>query len=580
MAPDRRHARTAGPLAAGLIGGWMQAVLIAVCVLLSTGAVLLDRAASGYSDSVRRQQALALASHVNTTDRAIDLWFTTQQRFVAKIAAKPELVRLTRRLLEEDPRPEALAASAVLAEIRGVLQQEIDVVDGRGIFILGPGNVNLASLRDANLGVENFLVHEHPLQIQRAWAGGIVAIPPVRSDVPLGSGFDTQSDRSLFLAAPIRGASGSPLAVLTVRYDARQTIDRILTDADTQKEDGFDAYAFDDQGRFVTEPRHLVDVKAGPLAPFAPPVPADPADPPARALGFLEARVAVAGAAGAVDRPTLLVRRAFRDGRGMEAAGYEGYSGERVLGAWTWNSRLNLGLAAEVSEARALAAAGRVDRHVRLLAILVTGLSLGLVVSGFVYRRINRRQAVALRTDPLSGIACRGFFDARLAAEFTTARRSGLPLSLILLDIDHFKRFNDTRGHPAGDACIRMIAESLAASCDRPTDLAARYGGEEFAMILPMTDAAGAARVAAKVRQAIRHRRLPHGASRASAFVTVSIGVVTGFPSADVASPHDLLQLADRNLYRAKDGGRDAVVAGDPEDARALSLRLPAREAA
>lgn len=70
--------------------------------------------------------------------------------------------------------------------------------------------------------------------------------------------------------------------MLTVRYDARQTIDRILTDADTQKEDGFDAYAFDDQGRFVTEPRHLVDVKAGPLAPFAPPVPADPADPPAR----------------------------------------------------------------------------------------------------------------------------------------------------------------------------------------------------------------------------------------------------------------------------------------------------------
>ena len=429
-----------------------------------------------------------------------------------------------------------------------------------------PDNVRFASLRDANLGVENFLVREHPLQIRDAWAGGIVAIPPVRSDVPLGEEVDTESDRSLFLAAPIRGEAGEVFAVLTVRYDARQAIDRILRDV--EQDFGVDAYAFDENARFVTKPRFVKERFRGP-------------DGPDQALWFLDARVAVPDASGAAARATLLARRAMARGRGMDANGYDGYAGERVIGAWAWNTRLNLGLAAEVNEASALATAGRVNRHIRLLAVIVTGLSFGLIVSSLVYRRVTRRQAAALRRDPLTGIACRGHFDARLAAEFTTARRSGLPLSLILLDITpHFKRFNDTRGHPAGDACIRMIAESLAASCDRPTDLAARYGGEEFAMILPMTDAAGAARVAAKVRQAIRHRRLPHGASRASAFVTVSIGVVTGFPSAGVASPHDLLQLADRNLYRAKDGGRDAVVAGDPEDARALSLRLPAREAA
>ncbi len=559
MARAARASRTTDTLQGASVGGWMLAVLIALCILLTTGAFLLDRAARGFEGSVRQQQAVALASHVNTTDRAIDLWFATQERFVAKIAAKPGLVRLTRRLLEEDPRPEVLAASPVLAEIRAVLQEEIDVVDGRGIFILGTGNVNFASLRDANLGVENFLVHEHPLQIRDAWAGGIVAIPPVRSDVPLGGVVDPESDRSLFLAAPLRDAAGAVLAVLTVRYDARQTIDRILTDAEL--DDDLDVYAFDENARFVTKPGHTPVTSAAP-------------HDPTQGLWFLDARVAVADAdavgagAGAVHRPTHLVRRAIHRGRGMDAAGYEGYAGDRVIGAWAWNTRLNLGLAAEVNEARALAMAGRVKGHIRLLAVVVTCLSLVLVISSLVHRRIHRRHAAALRNDALSGVACRGYFDARLARDVATARRSRLPLSLILLDIDDFKRFNDTHGHPAGDACIRAIAACLERSCDRPTDLVARYGGEEFALILPMTDAAGAARVAAKVQQAIGDRRVPHEASRVSNIVTVSIGVFTARIPDDAAGPQELVQSADRNLYRAKDLGRNRVVASGPGAAR------------
>lgn len=162
--------------------------------------------------------------------------------------------------------------------------------------------------------------------------------------------------------------------------------------------------------------------------------------------------------------------------------------------------------------------------------------------------------------DGLTGLANRRTLDDRLAAECDRAQRSGAPLALIMIDIDHFKRYNDHHGHPAGDECLRVLARLLAASLQRPADLAARYGGEEFAALLPDTAPAGAVNLAHRWLAAVAARALPHGASPTSPLVSASLGVACIGAAEPGQRPVDagaLVAAADRALYLAKAAGRD-----------------------
>jgi len=164
--------------------------------------------------------------------------------------------------------------------------------------------------------------------------------------------------------------------------------------------------------------------------------------------------------------------------------------------------------------------------------------------------------------DALTGLANRRRFDEVLAVEYERGRRSGLPFSLILLDVDHFKKFNDCYGHVAGDDCLRRVAGAIASGPRRPTDLTARYGGEEFAIILPDTDSDGARAVAENIRSAVQALGLAHEGS-SYGHVTVSLGVHT-CDQADgtCGAPLVAIEAADRLLYQAKMNGRNRLVAG------------------
>ena len=165
--------------------------------------------------------------------------------------------------------------------------------------------------------------------------------------------------------------------------------------------------------------------------------------------------------------------------------------------------------------------------------------------------------------DALTGISNRRRFDEALATEWRRALREGDKLSLLLIDADHFKRYNDTYGHVRGDSCLKQIAEAALDVVLRPGDLVARYGGEEFAVVLPGTDEIGAKAVAEDICQAVRNRRLPHEGN-APGIVTVSVGCATVIPMRG-KSPQDLIESADQALYRAKGRGRNrVVVAGVP----------------
>ncbi len=161
--------------------------------------------------------------------------------------------------------------------------------------------------------------------------------------------------------------------------------------------------------------------------------------------------------------------------------------------------------------------------------------------------------------DGLTGIANRRYFDQRAEVEWKRALRTGLPLSLILIDIDHFKQYNDHYGHGAGDDCLRQVAQALAHCGERPLDLVARYGGEEFVALLPETESDGALHLAEQMRVAVEALAIPHARSSAGSVVTLSIGVATHRPDQAKTDLRHLQECADQALYRAKHQGRNQV---------------------
>lgn len=178
-----------------------------------------------------------------------------------------------------------------------------------------------------------------------------------------------------------------------------------------------------------------------------------------------------------------------------------------------------------------------------------------------MHRNLEKANAELHRlasTDSLTQIANRKRFDEYLAQQWSLMQRLDKEISLILCDVDYFKQYNDTYGHPAGDRCLRVIAAALSKQVHRPSDVVARYGGEEFALILPNTSAKDAADIALRVCNRIETLEIEHKSSEASDFVTLSIGVAGTLPVSN-QSEQELLNLADQALYEAKAKGKNRV---------------------
>jgi diguanylate cyclase (GGDEF)-like protein/PAS domain S-box-containing protein len=192
---------------------------------------------------------------------------------------------------------------------------------------------------------------------------------------------------------------------------------------------------------------------------------------------------------------------------------------------------------------------------------------------GFMFdiseRKITEEKLISLQKeletlsfkDGLTGIANRRMFDLRLDTEWASARRSNQPLSLIVLDIDFFKQYNDLYGHVQGDKCLTRVAQTLNLAAARPKDIVARYGGEEFVLLLPETDQSAALQVAERCRGLIEKLKIPHEKSEASQFLTASLGVGTINPSTEMVSDN-FIEAVDKLLYAAKQKGRNRIESG------------------
>ena len=179
-----------------------------------------------------------------------------------------------------------------------------------------------------------------------------------------------------------------------------------------------------------------------------------------------------------------------------------------------------------------------------------------LVVFLLDFTLTSRRFATLAGLDVVSGLSNRRALDEWLAVHLGIRRRRGDALSMLMLDIDHFKAFNDRYGHATGDACLRMVGDIIRHALVRPTDFAARYGGEEFVVVLPSTERQGAIVVAERIRQDVE--RIAPGTPKSAPGITVSVGVVT-VPSNEICTSERALRAADRALYAAKAAGRNCI---------------------
>ena len=177
--------------------------------------------------------------------------------------------------------------------------------------------------------------------------------------------------------------------------------------------------------------------------------------------------------------------------------------------------------------------------------------------------RVEHLEQVAdkIYYDPLTGIHNRRFFDETTEATIKVLSRSGGKVSLLMIDIDNFKLYNDTYGHVKGDECLKAIAEAISSIITRADDFVTRYGGEEFTIVLPNTNESGARFIAHKVLESVRNLKIPHENSTADEHVTVSVGITTGSAS-HTQTTSDYVRRADEMLYRAKQNGRNRYVYG------------------
>ncbi len=176
--------------------------------------------------------------------------------------------------------------------------------------------------------------------------------------------------------------------------------------------------------------------------------------------------------------------------------------------------------------------------------------------------RDARRQLTDLaNVDELTGLGNRRLVNNALQEEINRARRSGAEMSVIMLDVDYFKLYNDTYGHPAGDSVLQKLADIMQRATTRAGEVVARYGGEEFILLLPGASTESALRTANRLRELVMEEKIPHEASLGEKFITVSQGVVTARPDADLL-PADLVNQADKALYQAKGAGRNTIKVG------------------
>lgn len=573
------------------IAGMFFTLLFSLIVSLMAW-VALDRIEELTKLSIRE----SLRTVLQTTQEAIYLWVHQREENILRLANTVELRELTKTLLKEYAKGErGENFEGVLKDVRDFLRLAIAENDDLGFFIINLDMINIASMRDSNIGVENLIYTQREEYITQVFhEGKVVFVPTVMSDVPLKdrSGRLIENFPTTFVAAPIRDESGSVIAALAFRIDPFRHFTRITQLG--RIGDSGETYAFDRDGLLITESRfdhHLKWVSL--IKPHQ--------------KGMLSIRITDPGGnllegyvqqQTAEEQPlTVMAKSATLGNSGFNIEGYRDYRGVPVFGVWIWDLELGFGMTTEIDKEEALRPFYETRVIIVSVLILVVILSTVLDIIWMKIRKkseidlkeardrlelkvrerthdlkeardkleeANRKLLIQASTDPLTNLANRRALDAHLNDEWRRCYREKRPLSALMIDIDFFKNFNDLYGHQEGDECLKKIS-LLLKSCNiacRPGDIIARYGGEEFCILLSNVDEELAKNMAGKILTILKDHPIEHEGSKVSGrrVVTLSIGVACE-SNFQQGTPDLLINRADQALYFAKSHGRNRVVA-------------------
>ncbi len=528
----------------------------------------------------------SLDTVLTITQEALHLWLGNRLEELDYTVSDKVVIGLTEKLLDEYANQQDVISSPTLAKLRKLMAKKISQRNDKGFFVIAPDRVSIGSMRDSNIGKENLINQQRKPYLDRVFRGEKLFIPSISSDVPLvtKSGLLRDHQPTIFIASPVINADGNVIAVFTLRLDPTAHFTRI-TQLGSIGSSG-ETYAFDRKGVLVTESRfteHLREIGA---------ISAD-------AQGMLSIRVANPGGdtlkgyvpTSSIDQwpLTLMASKAISGDTEPYMEAYRDYRGVPVFGAWQWDEVLGIGLVTEVDAEEGLHAYELTRIVIVSVLFFIMFLTIALVFlplwfqerekSALKQHRDSLENTVKKRTaelenannnlkelseiDPLTQIANRRLYEGTLSKAIAASKRASQAMSLMIIDIDYFKPFNDNYGHDVGDLALKDVAQAIAGSLSRSTDLAARYGGEEFVVLMPSTDSEGARHFANVIKNNIQARAIEHKFSGVAQVVTVSTGV-SSLVGADL-NDEDLFKQADSALYQAKKNGRNRVEVYQPE---------------
>ncbi|MGF1754765.1 diguanylate cyclase [Vibrio makurazakiensis] len=552
----------------------------------------------------------SLNAVINTIDEALVLWSHNHRAKVETIAARHDIVELTQKILNTK---DVYEFEQYQKEIRELINPEVIAFGYQGFFIVSLDAINMSSMRDSNIGEYSLIAQQRMDLFERVSSGEVLIVPPILSDVPLKSRDNHMRTLppTMFAASPIRGTDNSIIAILAIRIDSVNSFSNLMRLGRIGNTG--ETYTFDKQGVMLTESRFedqllslgLIRNREGSslnIQLLDPEVDLTTGVKPSKAMELMGF--------------TYSVKKAFERKPGYNIEGYRDYRGVMVLGAWSWNEELDIGIATEIDVSEAMnsfvISRNAIWGSLCLTAFLAAALSLIMVrnrskaIQSMTQYQHTLESKVAERTeslmkvnsdlqsqivervrteeklkqvqldlegsnlklqdlasiDGLTEIPNRRTFDAKLSHEWKSAQQEGYPISLLLFDVDDFKRYNDTFGHQAGDACLKSIAKILSLDIDRgrADSMVARYGGEEFVMVLRQTTLDQAIAMGELVKKNLLSAQISFSNSSVEGVqvVTMSIGVATATPTLGQGFEM-LLKQADEALYQAKANGRNRV---------------------
>lgn len=550
---------------------------IFLCFIISATFIALSQIKS----ESQKHNLKSLQAINHTTQEALQIWVEFRKLDIKRAALDLRVLSFANHLIKLQDKHLDIENSQSLKQLRIVMAELLEPHSDNGFFIINKNRINIASMRDENLGHLNLIHQLRQSYLDRVFAGETLFIPTIPSDVPLKTKSEHYVENlpTIFIASPLLNKVGKVIAVLTFRLNPAKDFTRIIQLG--RLGNTGETYAIDNQARLITESRFDYQLRSIGLV--------NNDD-----RGILTIRITDPGG-NMLDgfiptmrinkRPlTFMAQSVIAKKTSHNLEGYRDYRGVNVIGAWSWSERFGFGIATEINLNEAM----RPYYESRFVIIVVSILTIILAFSllflllwldrknknilniayGQLEEKVNTRtkELAALNRDleqlslldGLTNIANRRMFDQTLSREWKISQRNQTPISLIMIDIDFFKQYNDTYGHQQGDACLIEISNILSSVTKRAVDLVARYGGEEFVLLLPDTNTDQAVLLAEKCRNSVLEKKIPHELSQGNDIVTISLGVSTIIASTEY-NPNSLVKAADELLHLAKSNGRNHV---------------------